>query len=88
MPLQITIHNWRSVAEWRWAVVPDDDDVCAICMNPYESCCPKCKLPGDDCPLVIGVCTHVFHIHCIEEWIETNDPPTCPKDRTSWAVKS
>ncbi|EGF77080.1 hypothetical protein BATDEDRAFT_92050 [Batrachochytrium dendrobatidis JAM81] len=74
--------HWRSVAEWRWAVVPDDDDVCAICMNPYESCCPKCKLP------VIGVCTHVFHIHCIEEWIETNDPPTCPKDRTSWAVKS
>ncbi|OAJ44799.1 hypothetical protein BDEG_27992 [Batrachochytrium dendrobatidis JEL423] len=43
--------HWRSVAEWRWAVVPDDDDVCAICMNPYESCCPKCKLPGDDCPL-------------------------------------
>jgi len=29
----------------------DEDDVCGICMLAYESCCPGCKVPGDDCPL-------------------------------------
>lgn len=29
----------------------DDDDVCGICRLAYESTCPECKVPGDDCPL-------------------------------------
>jgi anaphase-promoting complex subunit 11 len=29
----------------------DDDDVCGICRLAFESCCPVCKVPGDDCPL-------------------------------------
>ncbi len=29
----------------------DEDDVCGICRLAYESCCPDCKVPGDDCPL-------------------------------------
>jgi hypothetical protein len=29
----------------------DEDDVCGICMLAFESCCPGCKVPGDDCPL-------------------------------------
>ena len=29
----------------------DDDDVCGICRLAFESCCPECKVPGDDCPL-------------------------------------
>lgn len=29
----------------------DDEDVCGICRLAFESCCPECKVPGDDCPL-------------------------------------
>jgi anaphase-promoting complex subunit 11 len=29
----------------------DDDEVCGICQSAFESCCPICKVPGDDCPL-------------------------------------
>ena len=29
----------------------DDDDVCGICRQAFEGCCPDCKVPGDDCPL-------------------------------------
>ena len=28
-----------------------EDDVCGICRLAFESCCPDCKVPGDDCPL-------------------------------------
>jgi hypothetical protein len=29
----------------------DDDEVCGICQSAFESTCPDCKVPGDDCPL-------------------------------------
>lgn len=29
----------------------EDDDVCGICRLAFESTCPDCKIPGDDCPL-------------------------------------
>lgn len=29
----------------------EDDDVCGICQAAYESTCPECRVPGDDCPL-------------------------------------
>lgn len=29
----------------------EDDDVCGICQLEFESACPQCKVPGDDCPL-------------------------------------
>lgn len=29
----------------------EDDDVCGICRLAFESTCPDCKVPGDDCPL-------------------------------------
>lgn len=29
----------------------DEDDVCGICRLAFESTCPECKVPGDDCPL-------------------------------------
>eukprot|EP00842_Homolaphlyctis_polyrhiza_P006250 jgi/Hompol1/6626/HPOL_002897-RA len=59
---------WRVVAEWKWPDAPEND-VCGICRNNFESCCGKrCKMPGDGCPLVFGECSHVFHLHCIEEW--------------------
>jgi hypothetical protein len=46
-----------------------NDDTCGICRVAFDGCCPDCKLPGDDCPVVWGSCTHCFHIHCIMKWI-------------------
>ena len=55
-------------------------------MTPFESPCPSCKIPGDDCPPVEGSCDHYFHLHCIYKWLETNQK--CPLDRKPWSVKS
>jgi hypothetical protein len=29
----------------------EEDEVCGICQLEFESSCPGCKVPGDDCPL-------------------------------------
>lgn len=29
----------------------EDDENCGICQLEFESACPQCKVPGDDCPL-------------------------------------
>lgn len=29
----------------------EEDDVCGICRQAFEGCCPDCRVPGDDCPL-------------------------------------
>ncbi len=29
----------------------EDYGPCAICHSDYDSACPTCKVPGDDCPL-------------------------------------
>jgi anaphase-promoting complex subunit 11 len=54
-------------------------------MNAFESPCPNCKIPGDECPPLEGTCGHLFHLHCIYKWLETNDK--CPLDRELWSVR-
>ena len=47
-----------------------------------------CKLPGDDCPLVWGACTHCFHIHCIMKWLNSQQAQhLCPMCRQDWKFK-
>ena len=55
-------------------------------MTSFESPCPNCKNPGDDCPPLEGNCGHFFHLHCIYKWLETNDK--CPLDRELWTEKT
>ncbi|KAM0748000.1 RING/U-box [Meredithblackwellia eburnea MCA 4105] len=65
----------------------DDDDVCGICRVAYDGCCPECKVPGDECPLIWGECTHVFHMHCLLQWINTeSSKQQCPMDRRPWGI--
>ncbi|SCV73883.1 BQ2448_6313 [Microbotryum intermedium] len=65
----------------------EDDDVCGICRVAYDGCCPDCKTPGDACPLVWGECTHVFHMHCLLKWINTeSSKQQCPMDRRPWVT--
>ncbi|KAI8916262.1 RING/U-box [Gorgonomyces haynaldii] len=87
MPIHVKINSWKAVAHWKWNV--PEDEVCGICRNKFEVCCPACKLPGDDCPLIWGECSHVFHMHCLLKW--TDEPTSnqlCPMDRRPWKVKT
>ncbi|KAK3098035.1 hypothetical protein FSP39_015512 [Pinctada imbricata] len=54
----------------------------------FDGCCPDCKLPGDDCPLVWGECSHCFHIHCIVKWLNSQQVnQLCPMCRQEWKFK-
>jgi len=91
--MRVIVHEYHSVAQWRWKIEgrdetvdeDDEDEVCGICRVAYDGCCPDCNHPGDDCPLICGKCTHVFHMHCIEKWINTaSSNRQCPMDRRTW----
>nr|CAD7450227.1 unnamed protein product [Timema bartmani]CAD7457052.1 unnamed protein product [Timema tahoe] len=77
--------KWTGVATWRWVA---NDDNCGICRMPFDGCCPDCKVPGDDCPLVWGQCSHCFHIHCIMKWLNSQQVHhQCPMCRQEWKFK-
>ncbi|KAF8717614.1 hypothetical protein AX14_012098 [Amanita brunnescens Koide BX004] len=100
--MKVIVKHWNAVAQWRWDVGkeadsanvnkgnPEDEeegDVCGICRVPFEGCCPSCKMPGDDCPLIWGECTHIFHMHCLLKWIGTAaSKQQCPMDRRPWVT--
>ncbi|KII86305.1 hypothetical protein PLICRDRAFT_43899 [Plicaturopsis crispa FD-325 SS-3] len=89
--MKVNVKHWHAVAHWRWDTGTDaadeEGDVCGICRVPYEGCCPACKIPGDDCPLIWGECTHVFHMHCLIKWIGTAaSKQQCPMDRRPWVT--
>ncbi|XP_048583242.1 LOW QUALITY PROTEIN: anaphase-promoting complex subunit 11-like [Nematostella vectensis] len=68
-------HNrWVGVATWKWMA---NDDNCGICRMPFDGCCPDCKVPGDDCPLVWGRCSHVFHMHVFSSGSTHNSINNC-----------
>ena len=58
--LVVNIRKWQAVGVWTWNA---GDDVCGICRMPYDGCPSEVKFPGDDSPVVWGVCTHAFHLH-------------------------
>uniref|UniRef100_A0A0E0CZE5 Anaphase-promoting complex subunit 11 RING-H2 finger domain-containing protein n=1 Tax=Oryza meridionalis TaxID=40149 RepID=A0A0E0CZE5_9ORYZ len=63
--MKVKILQWHSVASWTWDA---QDETCGICRMAFDGCCPDCKFPGDDCPLIWGSCNHAFHLHCILKW--------------------
>ncbi|KAK7675868.1 hypothetical protein QCA50_021200 [Cerrena zonata] len=92
--MKVVVKNWHAIAQWKWDTGNNDaddgdveGDVCGICRVPYEGCCPSCKVPGDDCPLIWGECSHVFHMHCLLKWIGTAaSKQQCPMDRRPWVT--
>lgn len=83
--LKVHFKGWNGVASWKWIA---NDDTCGICRVAFDGCCPDCKLPGDDCPLVWGACTHCFHIHCIMKWLNAQQVQhLCPMCRQDWKFK-
>ncbi|KIW01549.1 uncharacterized protein PV09_07027 [Verruconis gallopava] len=85
-PMKVKIKTWNAVAAWRWDM--PDEDVCGICRNPYDSTCSKCKFPGDECPLLMGECSHSFHMHCIIAWVaQEQSQEKCPMCRQGKATR-
>ncbi|PIA58901.1 hypothetical protein AQUCO_00400034v1 [Aquilegia coerulea] len=77
--------RWHAVASWTWDA---QDETCGICRMAFDGCCPDCKLPGDDCPLIWGACNHAFHLHCILKWVNSQTPQAhCPMCRREWQYK-
>ncbi|KAJ0975582.1 hypothetical protein J5N97_017547 [Dioscorea zingiberensis] len=70
--MKVKILQWHAVASWTWDA---QDETCGICRMAFDGCCPDCKFPGDDCPLIWGACNHSFHLHCILKWnnIQVNE---------------
>ena len=83
--MKVKIKSWTAVGTWQWV---SNDDTCGICRMSFEACCPDCRTPGDDCPLVWGECTHCFHIHCIVKWLSSQpQQQQCPMCRQDWKFK-
>lgn len=85
--MSITVKKLHVCGEWKW--LQGGEDTCGICRMEFESACNMCKFPGDDCPLVLGICRHAFHRHCIDKWIAapTNQPRAqCPLCRQDWTI--
>nr|GMD93634.1 Anaphase-promoting complex subunit 11 [Ipomoea batatas] len=78
-------YRWHAVASWTWDA---QDETCGICRMAFDGCCPDCKLPGDDCPLIWGACNHAFHLHCILKWVNSQTSQAhCPMCRREWQFK-
>ncbi|KAJ6420651.1 hypothetical protein OIU84_028076 [Salix udensis] len=83
--LSFLTHRWHAVASWTWDA---QDETCGICRMAFDGCCPDCKLPGDDCPLIWGACNHAFHLHCILKWVNSQTSQAhCPMCRREWQFK-
>ncbi|TNN40289.1 Anaphase-promoting complex subunit 11 [Liparis tanakae] len=83
--MKVKIRQWNGVASWLWVA---NDENCGICRMHFNGCCPDCKVPGDDCPLVWGQCSHCFHMHCILKWLNSQQvQQQCPMCRQEWKFK-
>ncbi|EKX37890.1 hypothetical protein GUITHDRAFT_77645 [Guillardia theta CCMP2712] len=85
--MRVQVEGWHAVGTWTWNA---EDDACGICRLAFDGCCPDCRIPGDDCPIVWGECSHPFHMHCIVKWIgvQGNNVQRCPMCRREWQFKS
>ncbi|KAK5162991.1 ubiquitin-protein ligase Anaphase Promoting Complex [Saxophila tyrrhenica] len=86
--MKVTYTSYTAVAEWKWDLPAEADDTCGICRVQFEGTCAKCKYPGEDCPIIIGACTHCFHMHCISDWIASEaSQGKCPMCRQVFKEK-
>ena len=49
-------HNESGGSSTGNGMTTDGDDVCGICQSAFEGCPPGVKFPGDESPVVFGVC--------------------------------
>ena len=97
--------RWNVVSSWHWSKTSEDDicGICQAHFECSCANCPipgkKCPLGNWFISyllcyfvyfnLVFGNCLHIFHEHCIVDWIKlqkekTSSPPQCPLCRQEW----
>ncbi|KAG7349824.1 anaphase-promoting complex subunit 11 RING-H2 finger-domain containing protein [Nitzschia inconspicua] len=84
--LRVRIRRYHGVAKWTWNVGRGDEEeeeVCGICQSAFEGTPPGVKYPGDEAPVVFGVCGHAFHLQCVATWLNSSRQ-TCPICRADW----
>lgn len=77
------IHCWMRWKKSKSNICPicnkkfeDKPDVCAICLNDADKKCIGCE-SSQECHKVMGKCNHIFHEHCIIQWINVGNE-SCP----------
>lgn len=83
--MKVDVTSWRPVGYWVWDV-KDPEEVCGICQNNFDGTCATCRVPGKDCPISVGLCSHVFHTHCLSKWLQTN--LVCPLCKRDWRTST
>ncbi|XP_075239657.1 uncharacterized protein LOC142335172 isoform X1 [Convolutriloba macropyga] len=61
------------------------DKLCAICRNQLKETCIECQalsLNGAECTLEKAKCGHMFHFHCIMQWLQARS--VCPLCNRAW----
>ena len=66
----------------------ENEDCCGICRNAFEQAAPDCRYPGDESPVCFGVCSHAFHLQCINKWLSSQSESRCPLCRSAWEFKA
>ena len=86
--MKYKIISYNALAAWHWQTPDKENRDCTICRQNYDAPCAtqKCSVPGDDCPIVFGKCSHYFHLHCIHSWNKESNQPTCPLCRAPWEI--
>lgn len=84
--MKYKIKKYTAVAAWHWNIPDTDNRSCRICHQDFDNTCGKCRIPGDECPIIFGKCKHYFHLHCIHMWNEAQNRPTCPLCRAPWEI--
>lgn len=64
-------------------------DICAICRNELTSLCGGCSIETDGetiCRITKGICGHMMHEHCVNEFQRVTQNDTCVTCRAQWVL--
>nr|XP_035949729.1 anaphase-promoting complex subunit 11 isoform X1 [Halichoerus grypus] len=83
---KLTLGGTRAVPRGKRDMGNTEGPLCPV--NDEASFLGSGKVPGDDCPLVWGQCSHCFHMHCILKWLNAQQVQQhCPMCRQEWKFK-
>lgn len=61
------------------------NEECPICRTSILEHCVECNSLETECVSVMGECSHIYHLHCIQKWTKTKN--SCPLDNKIWVYK-